>query len=349
MKKLLALALGAVTAIAFGSTFAQSIDTGVEGSNSNNALCNDSGALTEGRFLSDLCWSCMMPIRLAGLTGGGRKFPSDTASPVCVCPSKSLMGVPTPGMTAGMWKPTHFVESVRSPGCFATLGQKANLGGIQGLKMGGSQKETLRDMGFRSTHVYTFPVGMVLDMLTSSACTDGSGGGMDMLYISEIDPTYSDPELSMVVNPEASLFSSVKTEAACMADAVASSTYKPIQSLMYCMGSWGRTYPLGGYSAGQSQVRDISLLGARTLAIQHKRGLMKKTYGNSAVCADKTELRYPKHQYRWQILFPMPQRSSNDWTGASTLLTREWRTLPFMGDDYVQILSSYNECCINWP
>lgn len=290
----------------------------------------------------------MFPIRIAGMGGGGNSFPSDTASPVCVCPSASLFGIPTPGLTLGMWKPTHLVETVRQPGCFPAIGAKTGLGSVQSLLQGGGEEHE-HESGYHSTHIYTFPVAAITDMLTSSACTSSSSYDVDIASISEIDPTHSDPMLSMTVNPEASLFANPVAQAVCMADAAAASATRPLLHIFWCLGSWGNTYPLTGYSNTRSQVQGAGLNGARSLATLHKRGLASLHYGSSAVCSSHPFPMYPKHQYRWQVMYPMPQRSGNDWTGRATILSREWRHVPITGEDWIQVLSTYEECCANWP
>lgn len=321
---------------------------GTEGeAGGKNIGCPDSGAITNGGFASDMCWSCMLPIRIAGAGASGKKFPGDMASPVCVCPSKLLYNYPTPGATYGMWKPTHFTESVRKPGCFPAIGQKANMGKIIGLGQGGKgQKPGVS--GFFNSHMYVFPTGAILDMFTSMACSEDSYD-MDLLMVTEIDPTYSNGELSMVINPEAYLFNNPIAMATCMVDAVASSAYRPIKELFWCFGSWGQTYPLTGHGNAKSGVQDASLASSRLVAMMHKRGLMKRTYGSDSVCAASFAPFYEKQQYRWQMLYPMPQRFKNDWTGAATILSREHRHAPVVGDDWVQIQWRYEECCVNIP
>lgn len=309
--------------------------------------CPDSGAITKGKFISDFCWGCMFPVRIAGMGGGGRKFPGDTASPICVCPSKSLMGFPTPGFTFGMWKPTHFVETVRKPGCFPALDTKMKLGKILGISQGGAGHQS-DNAGHHSTHLYAFPTGAILEMFTGAAC-GGDSYDLDLLMLSEIDPTYNNPQLSMVINPEANIFNNEIAIAACMVDAAASSAYRPIRELFWCLGSWGHMYPLAGTAKTRSSVQDASVMGAKLVAIQHKRLLMNRTYGNSAVCMPHPMPLYEKQQYRWQVLHPLPQKKSNDWTGSSTLLSREWRQVPVVGEDWVQVMSSYSECCVNLP
>jgi len=310
------------------------------------ALCPDAKTFSSGAFLSDVCWGCLFPVQIAGAASGSH-FPDDVAK-TCVCPSYMLMGTPTPGIVYGMWKPSHLVETVRQPGCFPTIGSSTGLGSVLDLQYGQTEHDAV-DSGFHSTHIYTFPVGAILDMLTSSVCTTTSSYDVDIASISEIDPTYVDPMLSMVVNPEATLFSKPVARAVCLADAAAATAYKPLLAAFWCMGSWGQTYPLSGHNQSRSPIADASLTGARTLAIAHKRGMAMLHYGQSAVCMSHPWPIYPKHQYRWQVLYPVAQRNKNEWTGRSTLLDREYRNLPQVGEDYIQVLSTYENCCVHIP
>ncbi|MCD9046897.1 TraU family protein [Luteimonas sp. MHLX1A] len=324
------------------------VAAGLAAPSSARAACPDAKTFTGGSFVSDLCWGCIFPISIAG-SGRGRTMPENIASPVCTCPSALLMGTPTPGISFGMWKPTHLVETVREPGCFPSIGTEVDLGGVQGLMHGGGRKEDANETGYHSTHVYTFPVSAILDMITSALCTSSSSYDVDLVSISEIDPTHSDAELSMVINPEAVLFANPVAQAVCIADAAAASTYKPLLFAFWCMGSWGNNYPLTGYSNTRSQVQGASLNGTRAVATMHKRGLASLHYGDSAVCSSHPYPTFPKQQYRWQVMYPMPQTNSNDWTGAATILSREWRKVPITGEDWVQVMSTYEECCIHIP
>lgn len=335
----------AAPAVAWGQD-ASSVGSAIGGAVSQIG-CPDSGAITNGGFATDMCWTCLLPIRIAGAGASGRRFPGDMASPVCVCPSKALMGIPTPGVTYGMWKPTHFVENVRKPGCFPAIGQKAKLGKIIGLGQGGKGQEA-GVSGYFNSHMYVFPTGAILDAFTSMACSEDSYD-MDLLMITEIDPTYNFGELSMIVNPESFLFNNPIAMATCMVDSVAATAYRPIKELFWCFGSWGQTYPLTGHGNAKSGVQDASLASSRLVAMMHKRGLVKRTYGNDAVCAASFAPFYEKQQYRWQMLYPFPQRFKNDWTGAATILSREHRHAPVVGDDWVQVMWRYEECCVNIP
>lgn len=119
---------------------------GGDGQSVDGVACPDSGFLGDG-FFSNVCWSCIFPIRVAGIaigqqsgaasfpssdaTGGlqmpdifgegnSKRVPDDAADAVCACPGKTF-GIPSPGITWGWWEPAQFIEIVRKPYCSPVL------------------------------------------------------------------------------------------------------------------------------------------------------------------------------------------------------------------------------------
>ena len=70
-----------------------------------------------GRFvnpISDVCWSCLLPISIGPLRIGGGMVPSkrDTSnpgSPLCMC-IKGTPPLPVPGITLGFWEPVRLIS-----------------------------------------------------------------------------------------------------------------------------------------------------------------------------------------------------------------------------------------------
>ncbi len=341
MSMIRALMLGAIMALSAKSAHALV-----------GLTCPDSGALTRGGFITDLNWGGFFPIQLGANFGGRRNRPGDAAGAACLC--RGRLGIPTPGVVHGMWQPTHLLESTRSAFCFPSLGPMGRAAGALGgalssLRQGGNSEDEQMG-GFKHFHMIAFPIGAVLDMFTSAVCSPGNSGfDFDMLFISEIDPTFSSDELSMFTNPEALIFSSPAAQAACLADAAVTNVGRPIRQLFWCAGSWGSMYPLTGHTSSQtSVVREASLSAVRGVAKLHRFGIMDKTYGRGAVCRNRPKFLYPKQQYRFQIMYPLPQRTSGpEWTGRNTLLNREFRHIPAVGEDWVQVLWTYEQCCVN--
>lgn len=82
--------------------------------------CPDAGLLS-GKLLTDVCWSCIFPIRVAGLPLGSGNVPSGASNKsFCLC--EDNLGVPRPGIVTSMWEPARLIELVRTPGCSPSLG-----------------------------------------------------------------------------------------------------------------------------------------------------------------------------------------------------------------------------------
>src|SRR5690348_2415452 len=71
------------------------------------------GNLTcKGRFvnpISDICWSCLLPISIGSVSFSGGNTPAkrdikNPDSPLCMC-NKGSPPIPVPGITLGFWEP----------------------------------------------------------------------------------------------------------------------------------------------------------------------------------------------------------------------------------------------------
>ena len=74
------------------------------------------------KLITDICWSCLFPIRIAGvpISGAGGRIPEEAVkSPLCTC--RDGAGLPRPGVTTSMWEPARLVEFQRVPGCSSVL------------------------------------------------------------------------------------------------------------------------------------------------------------------------------------------------------------------------------------
>jgi conjugal transfer pilus assembly protein TraU len=271
---------------------------------------------------------------------------------VCVCPGRS--GYPSYGLTSGAWLPTRIAETTRKAWCMPAIG--ADMGADMEsdslkLEQGGykTNADAHNGSSFRNFHYYYFPADIVLDMIADSACSSSGGGGdMDVLYFSELDPTWNDDEMSLYTTPEAVLFTNPIGVASCAADAIASSAMKPILAMTWCAGSQGLIYPYTGATQFHtSAVREASLASIRGVAMMHRRNLMKKTYGLGAICQDAKAMMMPKQQYRPQVMFPVPETKGNNWMGAETMTAlTEPRHVPVTGEDWDMLMWQYAECCV---
>lgn len=327
-----------------GANFAFSAD----GDSSNLGECKDAKVLS-GSMFSDVPWNAMYPIRLAGvkISPSGSGAPS-MASNKSVCACEDDLGIPVPGFTQSLFEPARLIELVREPDCMMTLGgaemgiTNGRLRGTIGHNEQGSGEGA--SAAFWHYHYFAYPLLLMLELVVANRCGDGFMS-MDLLYISELDPTWTDAELAFFANPESTIFANPISLAACMADAGAAAVDKPLDELFWCAGAWGGIYPLSGYVETKSSMASkTSLLAARSVAALHRRLLARKTAGNDALCSAPIFPTIPKSQYKMNMMYPVPERQSAHEIGEPALQWGEWRNIPSQ-EDAVYMLWRYNDCC----
>ncbi len=313
--------------------------------------CDDASIL-DNSLITDVPWNAMYPIKLAGvrLSPSGSGAPHD-ASTRTFCACEDDLGIAVPGFTQAMYEPARLIELVRQPDCMMTLGG-AELGMTNGRnrgQTGDSVSDEYRGAtpAFWHYHYYAFPLLLMLEMVTPSRCGDGFQS-MDLMYLSELDPTWNDAELSFFANPEAAIFSNPISQAACLADVAAASTGKAIDRLFWCAGSWGTLYPLSGYRTSKADnPTKTSLLATRSISAVHRRLLARKTVGDGALCTSPIYPTIPKSQYKMSMMYPVSERQDAHEIGEPSLLWGAWRNVPSK-EDAVYMLWRYNDCCMTY-
>ena len=205
----------------------------------------DSSAECHGNFvnpISDVCWDCLLPITL----GGAEVWPSDLpdfgnpSSPLCFC------GTPFPrvGLAVGMWEPVRLVDVTRKEWCFPNLGGLKIDPGIGFKSKAYASSSTGQNMGSWHAHWYVYPLMYLMELVNDFLCLEQTS--FDIAYVTELDPLWQDDKLSLLIHPEALLFTSLPAQAACVADCTLASVDNPSPALFWCMGCNGSTYPLNG-------------------------------------------------------------------------------------------------------
>lgn len=340
-RKLLPMALGVL-----GLLCAQTA-LGVE-----SPTCPKANLLGSGLF-SKVCYKCFFPIRIAA-AASGRNVPHGAASAACLCPGR--FGYPTPGITYGMWYPDKIFETVRLPYCSPTLGKQLKKGASTGedgkfdLTMGGpnTQEHEETQRPFYNFHIFAFPIAQIMHYMQSTVCVSKGATDANLLYASEFDPTWNNTSLAMMTTPEALLFANPIAIGACIGDGVAATVRQPIEALFWCAGTWGGMYPFTGFNGyGGAPQRVAAITNTRALAAMHRRGLALQSKGDAAVCSNKVAVKIVKNQYKWQQAYPVPETKSNHWIGESVWKWGEFRHVPAVGEDFVNFLWIWNDCCVN--
>ena len=248
-----------------------------------------------------------------------------------------------------MWEPARLIDVTRTPWCFPNLGGLTidpGLGSVRG-RTGSSGGDGASGSVWHA-HYYVYPLLSWIGALLDLGCLEG--GGLDIAWVSELDPAWLDDELAFLLNPEAALFAGLPAQAACAADCAAASAGLPLDPLFWCAGCQGGMYPLtGNVTAHVGGVQASLLVGQRLVYRLHRLGLAWGTSGSAALCG-----RYPmpvmkKSQYRWQMTQPVPATSpltGCNPTGRSSVLWETLRELPVSGENFGYLLWRKRNCCL---
>lgn len=323
-------------------------------SNSFSESCPDA-EIFGPKLLESFCWDCIFPVRINGLTldgPGGRSgdIPDDAMrSLICTCPDAA--GVPEFGIPMGAWFPRFLTETVQKPYCSPTL-KGTNLTGGTRLAVGGDvssrkNNKSVSDAAFLHFHTLSFPILEMLELLASAQCNPDKFVDMELQYLSEPDPLWTDNLLSAILTPEAALFTNPAAMAACAAECTSIAFSPDAIDFHWCAGCWGGTYPFTGHANHNgSRVKHSSLVATKALAALHRRLLAFDTVGSAEACNAQLSPSLIKSQYRFGMMYPDPEASSNHYLGSSTLLWGENRQRASSGSNHVYAGFRYQDCCL---
>jgi conjugal transfer pilus assembly protein TraU len=313
-----------------------------------------------GRFINpitDICWSCILPISIGGINIGTGSAPKkrDTknpSSPICFC-KKLNQTILLPGVAVGFWEPVRIIEVTRTPYCMIGLG---------GIKFFSDKKKIssfARNRGNRSrhssfyhVHLYSYPLVFLLELLTDFACLEK--GSFDVAYMSEFDISWNDPKIQSLLNPEAALFGNPKAQAACSLDCTAATISNPIDNMFWCAGCWGNMYPLSGANSDfVGGVQNSALLATRVITKLHKAGLALETSTNQSkingkICKKSKSLKIKKSQYKLQMIYPKVTTGPVGCfgLGLNSALFDSFKEYPYEGEDWSYLLWRKKNCCL---
>ena len=299
----------------------------------------------EGKFINpitDVCWECLFPITVSGVnvTPGKEDFTKYNTK-ICVC-----AGVPPRvGIPLTFWEPLRLVDVTR---------HAYRLVGLGGISIG---KESIKNRGtvgtidstqmsFYQVHWYEYPIISLLELFTDFACLEK--GKLDMAYMSELDPTWNDDRLAMVMHPEAAFFNNSLAQLACIADCTKATTSRPTDKLFWCAGCEGSLYPLTGNVAHHTgAIQASALLVHRLIAKMHRLGLVKG-FEKSDFCQPRIMPIIKKSLYKMQLAYPIAQTNGPcPCLGKSDITWGAGKSFPYGGEDFVYLLWIKKQCCLD--
>ena len=303
------------------------------------AVCAPTGALTVDIILK-ADYTAMFPLRIAGIPivpGRIQDVGGSVSSPICICKDP----IPRIGIPVSFFEPSRLIEVVKDPYCFPSMGfglttSGGTLGGTSGDDGSGNQST------FYQAHYYIFPIYALLELLTDFICLQMTG--FDMAYLTEVDPLWNNDTLSAIINPEALLFGNPVANLACMADAVTSAVFEPLDALFWCKGSWGNAYPLTGQTGGDGFVEGGASVAASLIYKLHRQLVLWGSWGQAGLCGYYPAPIWRKSAYRLQIVTPIPSVYATT-IGTTGTIWSFGKNPPFVGDNFSYLLFKKRECC----
>ncbi|MEY0338258.1 MULTISPECIES: TraU family protein [Providencia] len=325
----------------------------VQNNNTGSFTCKDNEFLTKGKMFTDVCWSCIFPIKISGANiGPSGDMPDDAAKGVfCACPDG--LGVYHAGLLTGVWEPRKIMEVTRVPGCFSTMGGlKINVGnkysyGTQ-VSDTGHEIDTNSGISFYHYHYYSAPLLRILDLWLPKGCQPDAYSDFDIISFSEIDPTWHSATLAFFQHPESVAVANIIAHQACTMESVAiTGGGKPMNKLWWCAGSWGGQYPLTGSTSSRDTPRTTSLTAAKSLSLEHRRGLARLTVGREVACKPRVYPTIPKQQYKFNMVYPTPETKSSHVLGETPY---KWQGGSFRyptgsGQESTYMIFQWMDCC----
>lgn len=294
-------------------------------------------------LLTDVCYECMLPLKIASIPVIPGSMPDrdygPVSVPICTCPAPPPVFLRI-GVPVSFYEVSRIVETVKNPYCFPTMGLDlsgiSTAGQLQGTKGDGADRQRT----FFQAHEMIFPVFSILDLLVDFVCVEHTS--IDVFYMTEVDPLWNDDMLAALINPEALLFGNPVTNLACIADSIATQVDMPLDVLFWCKGSWGNAYPLTGNTHTKAYIEDSASVAAGYIYAAHRKMIMWDSFGY--LCAKHPNPIWTKSAERMQLLAPVSHPTAMG-LGKTDLMWGYGKNPPFMGDNFGYLLFRKRECC----
>lgn len=306
-----------------------------------------------GKFpdpITDICWSCVLPISLGSTTLGilgGQEDIANPSNPICTCVVN-----PTIGLSIGFWEPVRHVEVVRKPFCLVSLGGIDLNPGIAAPEAARATDGEGSKNSFYQAHLYADPMIYWLKAIADFPCLEP--GTFDLTYITEVDPLWNDDELSLIINPEVVLFANPIAIAACAADCVAATAGFGLPQLFWCAGCQGGLYPLNGNTPfHMGGVRTAELMVERLTAKMHRELIAWGWHGSNGLCGPYFLPVMDKRAYKTQLVYPIPATAKDGGKccqpfGRTTIVWGAGKEYPVKGEDFGFMLFRKRNCCVGY-
>ncbi len=247
------------------------------------------------------------------------------------------------GMAIGYWEPFALTDVTRSPYCMVNLGGFNIPVGKVGAGNAGQEDRPVAG-GFYHVHWYKYPLTYWLNIIMSIACLQR--GDLDIGYLSELDPTWDDDALSLILSPEALVVANPIAQGACAADAIKTVKGKPINALFWCAGSHGSLYPFTGNISDEFSPQQSSVLLSERMAFKlHRQGMILNSIGeDQKVCKEYYSPIMPKDRFRYQMVNMHPDTKACHPFGRTVMAWEAGHASPNTKKNYGYLIWRKRNC-----
>lgn len=249
------------------------------------------------------------------------------------------------GIKVSFWSPARLIETVKDAWCFPTIGSSLAGSKKKGFLNGSSTGKSSSNEIFTQAHYIWMDVFVLIGLFLDNTCFNRLP--FDIVYLTEIDPSWNSDITAFLLNPEALLFANPIAQMSCAADAIMSTVGIPLDPLFWCVGAWGSAYPLTGHWSGRDKTMGNALIASRIIYKLSREGLYWDTALN--YCYKFPTPIWVKSHQRLQEARPL--RSS--WVlpiGRSDLIWGAGANPPISGgkgaeDNFLWVLFKERLCC----
>ena len=173
-------------------------------------------------------------------------------------------------------------------------------------------------------------------------------GEIDLGYISELDPMWSDDRLSFISNAEAGIFGNPLAHLACVADCASANVSRPMDTLFWCAGCEGSLYPFTGTISHHVGAVQASALRVHRIIAKLHRSYLLRGFEKDEYCEAKFMPIIKKSMYKTQLVHPIPQTSGScPCLGKSDIFWGAGKSYPIGGEDFVYLIWKRKHCCLD--
>jgi conjugal transfer pilus assembly protein TraU len=294
--------------------------------------------------VTDVPWNGIFPLRVGGVAvRQNRDLPDSSegsGNPVCHCTTTTETYI---GLTASFYQLDTMVEVVRTPYCSPTVG-KAFSSLDNGYHGGANNQSVESPKTFKQVHWVKFPVMDIVGMMTDSSCLD-HGGGVDYLFLTEMDPTHNKAYLAATLDPRTFLFASPPFDIICSASrAIAMLPGEVLSgafnSLFWCC--FENVYGLTGDKTSPADAESSVAIASKVLYKTASTGMHMSLTDD--YCGPRNRTIWKKGDYRWALSKPVTM-SKPIICDTPGLLWDGNKNFPFREGNYLWLLFQKRICC----